>query len=189
MDIQTKIKSNHGNYQERFGAIWDSQIAKIQEKFSSAIEEVWMPQTHKTDVPVLFIRPDEIVSVLRYLKDDSDTAYEFLSDITASDEAPNEKQFEVIYQLFSHKTGARIRVKVRLKEDQEVESAVSVWPGANWAEREVFDMYGVRFKNHPDLRRILMDHRWEGYPLRKDYPLRGYQIFPTPEKIDPKLLD
>ena len=110
------------------------------------------------------------------MKSEPGFEYGFLSDLTATDEeiAP---RFEMVYNLFSTRHKWRIRLKVRVREDEEVPTAIPVWPGANWAEREVWDMYGIRFKGHPDLRRILMDERWEGHPLRKDYPLRGYQIF------------
>jgi NADH/F420H2 dehydrogenase subunit C len=112
----------------------------------------------------------------------------FFTDITATDEEAD-LRFEVIYNLFSTQHHWRIRVKVRVEESEDVPSAVSVWKGANWAEREIFDMFGVRFKDHPNLRRILMDQRWVGHPLRKDYPLKGYQIFTDAEAVDPSLLD
>jgi NADH-quinone oxidoreductase subunit C len=122
------------------------------------------------------------------LKTDAAFAYDFLADLTASDEEVDPR-FEVIYNLRSTKTKARIRVKARVAEGEKIDTAVHVWAGANWQEREVFDMFGVQFAGHPDLRRILMDLRWEGHPLRKDYPLRGYQVFTEAEDIDPKLLD
>ena len=88
----------------------------------------------------------------------------------------------------SFETKARIRVKIKIAEDESVPTLIPLWEGANWAEREIFDMFGIHFEGHPDLRRILMDQRWEGHPLRKDYPLRGYQVFLTPEPLDPELL-
>ena len=84
-----------------------------------------------------------------------------------------EKPFEVVYHLYSVPFAKRVRLKVWLSEDEEVESVYSVWPAANWYEREVYDMFGIKFANHPDLRRILLPEDWEGYPLRKDYPLEG----------------
>jgi NADH-quinone oxidoreductase subunit C len=108
--------------------------------------------------------------------------------MTASDEGDSPR-FEVIFQLFSHSKKARIRVKIRLEDGESMPTCISLWPGCNWAEREIWDMFGISFDGHPDLRRIVMDQRWEGHPLRKDYPLRGYQIFLTPEPIDPKLLE
>lgn len=82
----------------------------------------------------------------------------------------------------------RVRVKVKIAENEKFNTLIPLWEGANWAEREIYDMFGIHFEGHPDLRRILMDMRWEGHPLRKDYPLRGYQVFLTPEPLDPELL-
>ena len=188
MDIRTPVATIYGDLPTQFAELWMGQLTRLKERFGGAVDEVWMPGTHRTDIPVVFISAEEILSVLRYLKAESGFEYQFLSDITATDEQPDPLRFHVVYQLFSHATKARLRVKVRVREDQEVPSAISVWAGANWAEREVFDMFGIRFSGHPDLRRILMDPRWEGYPLRKDYPLRGYQFFPNPEPVDPELL-
>ena len=85
---------------------------------------------------------------------------------------PKEEEFEVVYHLFSFSTKQRLRVKVRIKEWEEIESLTSVWPGADWLEREVYDMFGIRFANHPNLQRILLPDGWAGYPLRKDYDIR-----------------
>jgi NADH-quinone oxidoreductase subunit C len=96
------------------------------------------------------------------------------------DRHPLEPRFEVIYHLVSIPRRDRLRLKVRLSSDDPVvDSVVPVWPGANWLEREVFDLFGIRFNEHPDLRRILMPEDWEGYPLRKDYPVEGYRDIPT----------
>jgi NADH-quinone oxidoreductase subunit C len=138
-------------------------------------------------VPILFVSKDKVVEVLRELKEGGDFQYEFLADITATDEEV-EPRFEVVYNIASLSTGARIRLKVRVRDGEEVPTATGVWDGANWAEREIWDMFGVRFSGHPDLRRILMDERWKGHPLRKDYPLRGYQLFPDTQPINVDLL-
>jgi NADH-quinone oxidoreductase subunit C len=100
----------------------------------------------------------------------------FLSDVTCVDLHPSEPRFEVIYQLLSIPKKERVRLKVRLSgDDPVVESVTSVWPAANYFEREVFDLFGVRFNGHPYLRRLLMPEDWEGHPLRKDYPVEGYR--------------
>ena len=110
------------------------------------------------------------------LRDDSNCAYNFLSDVTCVDWFPAEPRLEVIYQLLSISRKDRVRLKVRLHGgDPVVESVTSVWPAANYFEREVFDLFGVRFTGHPYLRRLLMPEDWEGHPLRKDYPVEGYR--------------
>jgi len=110
------------------------------------------------------------------LKEDTACPFNFLSDVTCVDWYPAEPRFEVIYHLLSIPNKERVRLKVRLNSGSPaIESITSVWPGANYFEREVFDLFGVRFNGHPYLRRILMPEDWEGHPLRKDYPVEGYR--------------
>jgi NADH-quinone oxidoreductase subunit C len=110
------------------------------------------------------------------LKDDPTCPFNFLSDITCVDWHPSEPRFEVIYHLLSIPHKERVRLKVRLSgENPALDSLTSVWPGANYFEREIFDLFGIRFNGHPYLRRILMPENWEGHPLRKDYPVEGYR--------------
>ena len=110
------------------------------------------------------------------LRDDPEVRFDFLSDLTCVDWYPNEPRFEVIYHLLSMKLKERVRLKVRLAgDDASIESLTSVWPGANFFEREVWDLFGVKFLGHPNLSRIMMPENWEGHPLRKDYPVEGYR--------------
>ena len=110
------------------------------------------------------------------LRDDAECAFNFLSDVTCVDWYPAEPRFEVVYHLLSMAKKERVRLKVRLSgETPALESITSVWAGANYFEREVFDLFGVRFSGHPYLRRLLMPEDWEGHPLRKDYPVEGYR--------------
>jgi NADH-quinone oxidoreductase subunit C len=110
------------------------------------------------------------------LKEDPACPFNFLSDITCVDWYPAEPRFEVVYHLLSIPHKERVRLKVKLNSaSPTVESLTSVWPGANYFEREIFDLFGVRFNGHPYLRRILMPEDWEGHPLRKDYPVEGYR--------------
>ena len=110
------------------------------------------------------------------LKNDAELKYDALADVTCVDRTPNDPRFEVIYHLFSTVTKKRLRLKVRLSgDDARVDSLTPVWPGANFFEREVFDLFGVLFQEHPNLKRILMPENWEGHPLRKDYPVEGYR--------------
>jgi NADH-quinone oxidoreductase subunit C len=122
------------------------------------------------DGPVLFIDPQRIVAVCQSLKS---AGFERVSGITGVDWWPKEPRFEVIYLLHSLRQNKRLRLSVRLGENDELDSVCSVWRGANWYEREVFDLFGVRFRNHPNLERIMMPADWEGHPLRKDYPVHG----------------
>lgn len=187
MNIFTELSTNGGDWRQKFGEAWKAQTAKLRSQFGDAIEEVRMPGEYPTDVPIVFVKKDKIIDVLEFLKTDSECQYIFLSDITATDEETNPR-FEVVYNLFALDRGPRIRLKVRVAEGEKVPTASGVWKGADWAEREVYDMYGIQFAGHPNMRRILMDYRWEGYPLRKDYPLDGFQIFPDAEPPDPERL-
>jgi NADH-quinone oxidoreductase subunit C len=116
----------------------------------------------------------EIVSVLTFLRDDPACGFVCFIDICGVDYPQREKRFDVVYHLLAPYKNRRIRVKVETDEDTAVPSAISVFPSANWYERETFDLYGVLFSGHPDLRRILTDYGFAGHPLRKDFPLTGY---------------
>jgi NADH-quinone oxidoreductase subunit C len=115
-----------------------------------------------------------ILSALTTLRDDPACSFEQLTDVTAVDYPDRVERFEVVYQLLSYKHNRRMRVKLTTDEDTPVPSAVSIYSAANWFERETWDMFGVFFDNHPDLRRILTDYGFEGHPFRKDFPLTGY---------------
>jgi NADH-quinone oxidoreductase subunit C len=115
-----------------------------------------------------------IAEVLTLLRDDKACKFEVLIDICGVDWPAREKRFDVVYHLLSPRLNQRIRVKVETDEDTPVASVVDVFPAANWYEREAFDMYGILFTGHPDLRRLLTDYGFQGYPLRKDFPLTGY---------------
>ena len=118
--------------------------------------------------------PSRIVDLCRYLK--SGERFVRLSAVTAVDWHPGEPRFEVVYHLHSIERNQRLRIKCRLSGvDPEIDSVYEVWRGADWYEREVFDMFGIRFRNHPNLVRILMPVDWDGYPLRKDYPAHGFK--------------
>jgi len=115
-----------------------------------------------------------IIDVLRFLRDSADLQFHQLIDICGSDYPQREQRFDVVYHLLSMTKNRRLRVKVRTDEDTPVPSVVSVYPAADWFERETFDMYGVFFEGHPDLRRLLTDYGFHGHPLRKDFPMTGY---------------
>ncbi|KAM9290031.1 NADH dehydrogenase [ubiquinone] iron-sulfur protein 3, mitochondrial [Cariama cristata] len=122
----------------------------------------------------LLIHPDGIIPVLTFLRDHTNAQFKSLADLTAVDVPSRQYRFELVYNLLSLRFNSRIRVKTYTDELTPVDSAVSVHKAANWYEREVWDMYGVFFANHPDLRRILTDYGFEGHPFRKDFPLSGY---------------
>lgn len=121
----------------------------------------------------VIVKAESLIAALSFLRDDPACAFDYLSDLTAIDWPPREKRFDVVYCLYSTRLRHRVRVKVRVADQDVVASATGLWTAANWLEREVFDMFGVRFANHPDLRRILMPADWQGHPQRKDYPLEG----------------
>ncbi|MBA4782221.1 MAG: NADH-quinone oxidoreductase subunit C [Rhizobiales bacterium] len=122
----------------------------------------------------LKVSVDNIISVLRLLRDDSQSMFVNLTDIAGVDWPARARRFDVVYHLLSPKQNMRIRVKVEAGEDTLVPSATEVFPGADWFEREAYDLYGIFFSGHPDLRRLLTDYGFEGHPLRKDFPTTGF---------------
>lgn len=122
----------------------------------------------------LFAERDQIVALVDFLKRDALCMFEMMIDVCGVDYPERSQRFEVVYHFLSMRMNQRIRVKVSTDEETAVPSIVELHPSANWFEREAFDMYGIRFAGHPDMRRILTDYGFEGYPLRKDFPLTGY---------------
>jgi NADH-quinone oxidoreductase subunit C len=144
---------------------------RIREVFP---EEVLAVSEFRGQVSVT-LRKTRIRDIARYLHDDPDLYFDYLIDVCGVDYlGKKEKRFEVVYHLYSIKHRRMIRLKAEVgEEDLTIDSVTSVWIGANWHERETFDLFGITFSGHPDLRRILMPEDWEGHPLRKDYPLKG----------------
>lgn len=142
----------------------------LKDKFFSEIVDV----VEFRDQVSVSVKREKLLDICRYLYDDPDMHMDYLSDLCGVDYPDRKYRFEVVYNLYSLKYRHRIRIKALLPaDDPVVESVVPVWSGANWHEREACDMYGIIFNGHPDLRRILLPEDWEGYPLRKDYPLKG----------------
>ena len=125
---------------------------------------------------------DELVDVISFLKTNKETKFRQLIEITAVDYPENENRFKMVYLLLSHEYNQRIIIDYSIKENDVISSLTSIFPAANWMEREVFDMYGLNFKNHTDLRRILTDYGFKGHPLRKDFPLTGFNEVRYSEK-------
>ncbi len=144
--------------------------AHIAASMTSAIEG----QAVHVGELTLDVRADQIVGVLTFLRDDPRCKFTTLIDLCGADYPQRGKRFDVVYHLLSMQLNQRIRVKVQTGEETPVPSIASVWPCADWFEREAFDMYGILFSGHPDLRRILTDYGFQGFPLRKEFPLSGH---------------
>jgi NADH-quinone oxidoreductase subunit C len=153
-------------------------LGKIRERFSGQIIEMHSFLGHDTVV----VAKEAIFELARFLKEDPELQYNFLMDVTAVDYLPRNPRFEVVYHFFSLPHNHRVRVKVPVAgPEPEVESLTPLWQGANWFEREAYDMLGIRFKNHPDLRRILLYPEFQGHALRKDYPVTRRQPLVGPK--------
>lgn len=126
------------------------------------------------DELVIWTGKDGLVKLMSFLRDDQNCKFKQISDITAVDYPAREQRFEVVYNLLSFAHNMRLRVKLAVGDEESVPSLTLLYPGANWFEREVWDLFGIYFDNHPDLRRILTDYGFEGHPLRKDFPLTGH---------------
>ena len=160
-------------------------VKKLKQKFGEAIGEA---QEFIGQLSVRIDR-DQVVTVCEFLRDDKETQFDYLSDLTCVHYPEHvEAPFEMIYNLFSIPKNERVRLKARTDESTGVESVTSVWPAANWLEREVYDLFGIPFHGHPDLRRLLLPPDWDGYPLRKDYALEFVENAWT-EKHLPEMTD
>ena len=133
------------------------------------------------------ISTNQILDVVDFIKNDEACEFRQITDIAGVDFPDRQKRFEVIYHFLSFKHNSRLRIKIIIGEDDSIPSITSIFPAANWFEREAFDMYGIQFKDHPDLRRILTDYGFEGYPLRKDFPLSG-NVEIRYDEIDKKII-
>lgn len=153
---------------------------KLKENFPDVEFEI---SDYKNELTVKFDK-NQIVSICKFLKEDSDLQFNLCSDVTAVDWAKRKNRFTVVYNIFSLKHNFRLRLKADVDEtDCSIDSVSFVWSSANWHERETYDMYGIKFKNHPDLRRMYMPEEFEYHPLRKDFPLMGIPgSLPLPKK-------
>ena len=156
----------------------DANTDNMMEDFKAHIETQLGDAVNSAEIAfgelTLNARRAEIINVLTFLRDDPICRFTQLIDIAGVDYPARARRFDVVYHLLSMAHNARIRVKITTDEDTAVNSCAPVYPNADWYEREAFDMYGIAFDNHPDLRRILTDYGFEGYPLRKDFPLSGF---------------
>jgi NADH-quinone oxidoreductase subunit C len=151
-----------------------ADLATLGQKLSDALPGAVTAHRVAVDQLTLEVAPAEIVRVTTYLRDDPSCEFKILVDICGVDWPQRSKRFDVVYHLLSLTKNMRLRIKIGVGEDEAIPSIVDVYPAANWFERETFDMYGVVFSDHPDLRRILTDYGFSGHPLRKDFPLTGF---------------
>jgi len=149
-------------------------LKKLEKKINSELNTKINSSKIKNDQIYLNIDSNDIIDVILFLKNNENTNFKQLIDITAVDYPENEKRFKLVYLLLSHEFNVRILIDCFINENEIPPSLTKIYPSANWMEREVFDMYGISFKDHPDLRRILTDYNFKGYPLRKDFPLTGH---------------
>jgi NADH-quinone oxidoreductase subunit C len=156
-------------------------LTKLKEKFPDSILEITEFRNELTCV----VRKEDIVPLCTFLKHDPELCFNFLSCVTGVDHLGRNPRFDVVYELYSINKNHRVRLKARVDEGEDVPSVTSVWSTANWHEREVFDLFGIPFDGHPDLRRILMPDDWEGHPLRKDFSLTKEEVMFTHNKNRP----
>ena len=149
-------------------------LKNLEKKINSELNTKINSSIIKNNQIYLDIDNLNLIDVITFLKSNKDTKFKQLIDLTAVDYPENEKRFKMIYLLLSHEFNQRIILNFSIKENESVNSIFKIFPSSNWMEREVFDMYGIKFINHPDLRRILTDYNFEGHPLRKDFPLTGH---------------
>tara|TARA_B100000575_G_scaffold201457_1_gene163223 strand:+ start:564 stop:1154 length:591 start_codon:yes stop_codon:yes gene_type:complete len=149
-------------------------LINLEKKINSELTTKINSSKIKHDQIYLLIDSDDIIDVILFLKTNVNTKFRQLIDITAVDFPEKEQRFRIVYLLLSHEFNTRVLIEFNISEGEKIPSLTKIFPSANWMEREVFDMYGIDFKDHPDMRRILTDYGFEGHPLRKDFPITGH---------------
>ena len=149
-------------------------LINLEKKINSELTTKIKKTEIKHEQLYISIDSEDLIDVSMFIKTNKNTKFRQLMDVTAVDYPENSQRFKVVYLFLSHEFNQRIILSYLINENELIPSLTSIFPAANWMEREVFDMYGIKFKNHPDLRRILTDYGFEGHPLRKDFPLTGH---------------
>ena len=157
-------------------------LQSIEKTINSELASKIKNSSINHDELLVEINERDLTDVIQFLKSNENCKFRQLIDIAGVDYPEDEKRFELVYLFLSHEHNTRIKLLIKFQIDQTINSITKIFPSANWMEREVFDMYGVKFKNHPDLRRILTDYGFKGHPLRKDFPLTGFNEVRYSEK-------
>ena len=159
-----------------------TSLAEIEKIINSDLSTKIQNSFIENDELMIEIDENELIEVIQFLKTNDKCKFRQLIDIAGVDYPDTEKRFKLIYLFLSHENNIRIKLSINFETNQLINSITKIFPSANWMEREVFDMYGIKFKNHPDLRRILTDYGFKGHPLRKDFPLTGFNEVRYSEK-------
>ena len=159
-----------------------NNLKKLEKLVNSELASKVQRSVIENNELLIEIKDVDLIDVIHFLKSNDSCKFRQLIDIAGVDYPENEKRFQLVYLFLSHEKNIRIKLLIRFNLDQIIPSITKIFPSANWMEREVFDMYGVKFKNHPDLRRILTDYNFKGHPLRKDFPLTGFNEVRYSEK-------
>ena len=158
------------------------KLQKLEKLINSELSSKIQKSLIENDELLIEINQSDLIEVVQFLKSNENFLFKQLIDIAGVDYPENDKRFELIYLFLSHENNIRIKLLTKFEINQTIDSLTKIFPSANWMEREVFDMYGIKFKNHPDLRRILTDYGFKGHPLRKDFPLTGFNEVRYSEK-------
>ena len=160
----------------------DNELKKLEKLVNSELSSKIKNSHIKNNELLIEISESDLIEVVQLLKSNDNCKFKQLIDIAGVDYPEEENRFNLIYLFLSHEFNLRIKLLIKFKPDQTINSLTKIFPSANWMEREVFDMYGIKFKNHPDLRRILTDYGFKGHPLRKDFPITGFNEVRYSEK-------
>ena len=159
-----------------------ANLNKLEKLINSELSSKIQSSLIENNELLIEINENDLIQVVQFLKSDEKFKFRQLIDIAGVDYPDKEKRFKLIYLFLSHENNNRIKISINFETNQIINSITKIFPSANWMEREVFDMYGIKFKNHPDLRRILTDYGFKGHPLRKDFPLTGFNEVRYSEK-------
>ena len=157
-------------------------LEKLEKLISAELSSKIKNSEIENDELIIEINENDLIEVVQFLKSNIQCKFRQLIDIAGVDYPDEEKRFKLVYLLLSHENNTRIKLSINFESNKIINSITKIFPSANWMEREVFDMYGIKFKNHPDLRRILTDYGFKGHPLRKDFPLTGFNEVRYSEK-------